>query len=469
MINEQLASYIREQLSLKTPKEIISGNLKEAGWSEVDISEAFNPAEPRPVMPSSPHVSFFKKNKKILSIVSVLVLLCLAGGGAYAYYSGAFLSLPALTGEAIESARKAKSASYDTTVNIDFSGIKDGMGGLTELFGATKQISITSKGSYDGSDPKNFKNSSVVSVDLGSSSVAGEIRMLDDTFYGVLTKAPALGIVPMFSSIENKWFSFSYKSEGKQVVGNPLAAFVGGNMNIMDKMTDNQKEDIYRMSRNAHFVKAVKKLSPETIGGVSSYHFIFELDRDGINSYLSLLKDYVNSIGKNDSALSAFDPTAFDKELDNLRDFTGEIWIGRVDKLPHKVSLSFGVQPDEAVAERIKVTVISIMSGWNEPVSIVAPAESTPFEKLISEMMSDSFGQAEQKGQEASIKANLSNMRASAEIFYDSHKNSYSGFCSSSDLKMAQQAVKSAGGTGFVCKENKIRNKNFYENRKKFR
>jgi hypothetical protein len=218
--------------------------------------------------------------------------------------------------------------------------------------------------------------------------------------------------------------------------------------NLTSKLTPEQKDYIYKLSRSAHFIKTVKRLAPETVGGDLSYHFIFDFDRAGINAYLQSLKEYINTIGKNDSALSAFDPTTFAKELDNLKDFQGEIWIGHNNKLIHKVTINFATQPDTAKDEKIKINIVGIMSGWNQPVSIVAPAESTPFADLIS----SSLGDAQNKGKDAATKAYMSGMRAQAEIYYDSNNTSYFGFCSSKELKTATKNIKDSGGTGFVCK-----------------
>jgi hypothetical protein len=234
--------------------------------------------------------------------------------------------------------------------------------------------------------------------------------------------------------------------------------------NITDKLTADQKEHIYEMTRDAHFVKTVARFSPETVGGVLSYNFTFDLDRAGINTYLTALKNYVNTVGNDSSALSAFDPTSINKSLDQIKNFNGEVWIGRSDKLLHKITLNFSVQPDPTKDEEVKITMVSIFSNWNQPVSIVAPDSSVPFETLISSLMTSSMtptqqavvasGQitAKQKGNEAAIKSNLDNMRTTAAMFYNSN-NSYLGFCSSASVVSSRSYVENLGGTGFVCRD----------------
>ncbi len=322
-------------------------------------------------------------------IIAIVLLLLLAGGGAYAYYSGAFISLSRLTAEAMDSARSAHSAAYDTTATIDLSEITDAAGGLSQLVPgvAGGKLSLTTTGLYDVSDPENTKGSSFISINLGSLSLAAEIRVLNDTLYAELTNAPVIAFFPMLSSYQNKWISFPYKGQNGQVTGNPLSSSLGIDTGIMSKLSPDQKDHVYQMLRNASLLKTVKRFSPEEIGGALSYHFSFDLDQAGIAAYLQSLKSYINDIGKNDSVLSSFDPTSLAKELAKIKDFKGEIWIGRQDHLPHKLTLTFGVNPDETKPGQIKVNVVSILSDWNKPVAVVAPADSVPFETFVSNMM----------------------------------------------------------------------------------
>ena len=114
--------------------------------------------------------------------------------------------------------------------------------------------------------------------------------------------------------------------------------------------------------------------------------------------------------------------------------------------------LSFSLEDEENTETKVKVSVVSIFSGWNNPVAVAAPAESVPFETLIAE----SFGEAQQKSREAIIKADLAVLRAEGEIFYDSQpKNTYLAFCSSDGVKMSREDIIENGGTEFVCKDSK--------------
>ncbi len=483
MINDQLVAYIKQQLATNVSKDIIISNLKSAGWDDTDVAEAFNainpPANPVPVsapVPVVPPASFIPPTvypinpnmssgsmvepkvhhtsniKKISLVVFILVLLGVAGGGAYAYYTGAFVTLPSLLTQSITNGKSIKTANYNATINVDFSGVKDAMTGFNQLIPGglnSTQLTFTAKGSFDTTDTNNIKLSNAFSFDVGSLSVAAEIRLLDNMFYGDLTKVPvAFAVfVPNLASYENKWYSFPYKNTGDELNANPLTGASGISSNIFSKLTEEQKDAIYKITSSAHLITTVKKLPVETISGDASYHFQFDLDRAGIVAYFQSLKDYVHSIGKDDSSLSAYDPTSFAKSLDQVKDFQGEIWIGKNDKFIHKLSLNFSIQPDMTKPDKVKLTIVSIASGWNQPVSIVAPADSTPF----SDLMASATASAQSQENEATIKANLSSMRAQAELFYNAHSKVYSGLCSSSQILASQKTAEKAGATKFLC------------------
>lgn len=433
MITPELKSFVEGEIKRGTSRETIRQELLKNGWNEQDVGEAFAvvggpeqavmPSVPGKTAPEPTIIEPHRQNqfiepqvytveqpakmepattagatgaaekprshKKLFMGVAALVLVLLSGGGAYAYYSGMFLPMPRLLMEAFDGARTAKGASYDATVAISLP--KSALEGLSMLSGGitSGQLSLGVKGGYDISDPENVKSANVITLDLGSVSAAGEIRVLDGMLYAAITKAPAIGLLPVLASYENKWIAMPYGSENGQVIENPAMAFSPIDTSIAGKLTEAEKAELARMFRQARIIKVTKKFSPEMMGGALSYHFAFDLDREGIRAFMEDLELYINTVGKEDSALSAFDLEMASEELDkNLRDFRGEMWVGRADKLPRKISLDFSMITPEFPDESVNVKLVSIWSGWNEPVSVVAPAETF----TLQELMAASFG-----------------------------------------------------------------------------
>ena len=67
---------------------------------------------------------------------------------------------------------------------------------------------------------------------------------------------------------------------------------------------------------------------------------------------------------------------------------------------------------------------------------------------ILASVVLASLNTARSKGADAAVKANLANVRAQAEIVYDSASpNAYSGVCANAQVAAAFAAAKSAAGT----------------------
>ena len=73
---------------------------------------------------------------------------------------------------------------------------------------------------------------------------------------------------------------------------------------------------------------------------------------------------------------------------------------------------------------------------------------------ILSSVVLASLNSARAKGADAAVKANLNNMRAQAELSYDSFPNSYAGVCADSNISKGGQAAASAGGGAWVCNQS---------------
>ena len=388
--------------------------------------------------------------KKFILPIIVLILLLAVSGGAYAYFTGYFTPLEKITSEAFQAMYSANSATFDVTTSIDASGLLKGEDvnalSLLPTGFLTGKTSITTKGAYDSSDAANKKFSSTILIDAGTVSAAAEIRAINGVLYAQITKTPTIAMLPILTSLEKQWVSFPYNTA--QSADSTPMMIPGFDPKILNELTPAQKTEFYKITNNAHFIKVTQKLDAETINDVSSYHFMFDLDREGIIAYLNDIKTYIREVGKNDSKLSSFDPTTYAKDLENVHDFKGEAWIGKKDKLLHKFDISMTVIDSNTEKDGIKIGMVALFDKFNQPVAVETPASTITFneftDKLFSGMMSgdpDATGlldgavdatldNANVKAQEAKIKSMITNMRASAELYW-TNKDSYSGYCKS--------------------------------------
>lgn len=86
------------------------------------------------------------------------------------------------------------------------------------------------------------------------------------------------------------------------------------------------------------------------------------------------------------------------------------------------------IPPDSATLlkdKQLNIILKLVFSEINKPVKITAPANAELFSKIMEEVENSMLGGPRAKAAEATLKANISNVRASAEIVYDSNGSSY--------------------------------------------
>lgn len=396
-----------------------------------------------PIPPPTPSGA---AGKKSLIIAGAIVALLAIGGIAYGYYAKSNnVSLPEVTAKALERVQEAKSVVFDSTLTIDLGNLHDK--DFEDIFQGsgltTKTISLTSKGAFDIFDEAKPKLQTTLSFSAGRYSAEAEIRAVNEILYARVTKMPALGMGDM-SEIMNKWYEFPYSGEGMAASGlPPVSEMLGGTgFDTLEALTPEQKEHIAELTKNAHFVTA-QKLENETVGGAASHHFSFVLDQAGIEAYLTKVRDYIHSVGKNDSRLSSFDPVeGYRESMESIKNLHGEAWIGRADGLPHKFIIEFDVT--DGSEDLVGIKLVGVFSDWNKPVTVTAPLDVTPFMSLIEQ----SLGEARDKANDAKSMSMISSARAAAELYWYDNGSSYKGFCNSEYALEIKREVE-----GFTCKD----------------
>ena len=74
---------------------------------------------------------------------------------------------------------------------------------------------------------------------------------------------------------------------------------------------------------------------------------------------------------------------------------------------------------------------------------------------ILSSVVLASLSSARDKGADASVKANLNNIRSLAESLFDqaTGSNGYNQVCSNSNVSVMQNAAVAAGGNGGTCRQ----------------
>lgn len=455
MTNDQLLGYIRQQLAAGVDRSAIVANLKGVGWNENDINEGFEIISPSRInevsfsVPSSPVVPSAdlsmpetnnatpKKSQHLfLGILFIIVLLGVGGSALYAYYSGAFVTLPALLEKTAVSSGDITSLSYEISSDIDMTEVNNTSVNSLPLGIDLSRVKVNMKGQVNNADKENIKNSINLSLDLGMFSVKASVIFIGKDSYFKVTELPQLFslMLPNAPDFLDKWFSY----DASEYVTKASV-----------EITKEQKQYLVNIAKKMQILASSKKLNSETINGELSYHFAFDINEEQLGEYLVLGAEYLNSSETDPVKKEAFDKEILKNQLSKLRDFSGDIWIGRNSNMVQKINIAFNVFPDPAKTEKVKVLMAGNFSDRNVPVEIIAPASSVPFMSLIQPSLDESA----QRGNEAVIKSQLANMRALAELYYDANVNySYDGLCNSKDTISTETKIKSAGGKGFFCR-----------------
>ena len=69
---------------------------------------------------------------------------------------------------------------------------------------------------------------------------------------------------------------------------------------------------------------------------------------------------------------------------------------------------------------------------------------------ILASVVLASLNSARAKGADAAVKANLNNLRAQAELFYDDNTNVYTGLCADANIDQGMDAADAANGSGSV-------------------
>lgn len=467
MITQELIGYIRGELARGMSRESITTTLENQGWLDADITEAFtqimqsvaSPVAVEPAVIASPvfisnaeNVTVNSSPRKKFFLFGSIVLVILLGCGGYLYALGYFVTPSVLLTEALKDGQKDQKVVFDMTMDVDMSGFKipKDEAAPTDMFGTS--LHIKNHSAIDGTDEKNMKAAMSFSFDAGTVHASFESRILGDSVYLMLAKAPNLGFFSL-TPFENKWITVPEKPDPAVLPSMlPTTALA---TSPFSHLTDEQKAHIKDMTMHAHLFTITKRHVPAIIDGALSYHFEATIDKEGFASYVKELFAYAHTIDPSLSSDTLPTDTQIDTAFTAVSSLSVESWIGMFDHRTHKIVLNGTfIDPEKKIEGSIGVTSTMLYTNWGKDVVVEKPAQSMTPEELFAQVFGGMMGgtdtsmKAEQssavtlaapggdlvsarlKGLDAQIQSTLSNMRAHAELYFDGNKNSYKGFCS---------------------------------------
>lgn len=393
MVNQQLLDYIKQQSQQGISKEQIKSSLMANGWQAQDIEEAFNssvlPAQT--LAPSdTPSQSFSPQphrglNKILLVIVFIIGGVLIIGGGAFAYFNY-FQSPEKIVQKMTTQLTKIKSLEYSGEIKVeaDTGDLLSGVGSLSQprqpvSNNKTSHSSINFTGSSDIQkldDPKGLLvfNIKTDALPQGKFAFGLEIRTISKIIYVKLSDVPNLGFFDL-SAVKNQWIKIDTEALKKQF----------GLEKLEEQVKEAQKkqgltpviEKLKTAVQQAKIFKITQKLAGEKIEGVNTYHYKFIIDKEGVKNLFVEISKIIE-----DRTLIEEELKEFDKSLETV-ELEGEIWIGKKDLLPYKITLSSIIKETDKSKTSGKVSFTLLLKSFNKPVQIDIPQQAKPLEEFL--------------------------------------------------------------------------------------
>lgn len=500
MTTPELIEFIKNEFASGSTQESITNKLKTQGWSDLDVLEAFDilnkkavdniniavisdKSKESPILINQtvlstvhPDLLTSSRSKSLRAIILIFIIVLLLLGGLFAYASGLFISSSKLFSQMVESSKKNTSLSFNFDFVLDAANMKSFSSKIKPDSGISNISSFGMSGTLDLSNTKNLNLNNSYSFKSGGIEADIDSRVTNGSLYFRLTKAPSLGFISL-KPIENKWIVFPYKDKTGNIENNPVLSLSPVSPDVINSLTEEQKNKFNDLIKNASFIKITKKHLPQIMNGSLVYHLDFDIDRDGISSFLKSVTSYLKILDKNNVA-SKFDTSNIDKMVSAVKEFKGEAWIGVFNKLPQKIIINTDIyNPNDINDGYVKISTVLNYTGWNKPVIVAIPSQSMTVEDLAKEALSttstssvkqddtstnlelknDSIVDPELKltGDDLSKQNILTLMRSAAEIYHDSFSiKTYKGFCSSKGESGAYKlAVTLPKGSIYKCND----------------
>ena len=485
MVTKELLNYIKQQIEEGVEKDVIKMKLMNNGWQDSDVEEAFKllgeeaieppvpPVRPSPSVETSgeadnvetqpenqptagsmsygdgTYPSFMtkpaKKGKKLIIILSIITLLLISAGAAgYVFY---YLPQPKVVLQKMErKLRSVKTFEYSGTINteattarpdysnVDWENWEEGPVEPEYKYETTRQ-----NATFSGGIDINNKEKPRLSLLLDASSESSdgnleygiEMRIIDKIFYGQITQMPKLGLEEV-SSIEKQWIKIDPKAIEEKTKEYGSDEEMGA---ILEEFTNQQQLSAGQLEKvnqllikyREKVLKGIVRQANEKIDGTAMYHYHFPVDKNEIKDFLrEALKISFGDLKDEQIKDIIADYEIF---IDDALAFTefrdGELWLGKKDSLPHKITFGFTTRDKKDEKEKSIVDIVFSFKNYNQPVHIGIPQKATPVEQLLDQF----FGEARSRAQDARIKTTLLMVRTFAETFrYNNSVDSYSDF-----------------------------------------
>lgn len=410
MITKELLSYIETQISRGVEKELIKKALMEVGWRELDVNEAFESfttplhvsvkdinqmqVEGMRVMPVVSGNSSSGLLKTFFVIFVVCALFSLAGGFVYISYFKDPSPQEVLKGM-ISAVATVDTFEYNLNVKtngatcVNFDDRDDifntctskknfvnttsvlGIADITNFNNPTHRVTFITENRLQWDDSVLEKTSAqldVVSLNKKLYAKLSNLAFTQQSFFDT-------------SSFINKWISIDISEVQKE--------FIGTDPSMNSELISSEKALRIKESLLSVDTFSVVSTSKDIFEGKEVYKLNFEITPEQqkqfiINTYSILFED----LNGDDGQMTEENVNAISDAMQGLQTIEGDMWVGKSDFLPYKITLYPNISVNKSVFEVSDVSIELIVRNYNVPVSVQAPVSTMTFGEVMTELFS---------------------------------------------------------------------------------
>jgi hypothetical protein len=144
------------------------------------------------------------------------------------------------------------------------------------------------------------------------------------------------------STINNQWIKIDTEAAG------------------LEKLKEWRKEDQMQQAwwpLGMDILEVTQVLASEKVNGVDTHHYKFAIDKQKVPIEEKAIADFANAIPLSE----------------------GEVWIGKRDFLPHKLTLTVPAADIATVRVPVRLALTFMFENFDKPVHIEIPAQAKPF------------------------------------------------------------------------------------------
>jgi hypothetical protein len=347
--------------------------------------------------PSAASPSTKKKSNRPLVIILGVVVLAMLGAGVWAYVTFVALSSPKeVMAKMIEAFGSVDTFAFDGSAILKIPELerridegdpllltpKEKEGGSLSPFMGTGTFSFAFSGAVDATDETNVDGFAQINVSAEAFSLGLEVRNVDKNAYvKVDTLPPFFAMLGSVETLSDQWVRLN----ADEMLGGPgLGEF---KKKLDEKITEaqegaytstkEQNKQVLAAFLGAEVLKMTQTLKAEKFGDTPSYHYAFVLDPVALEAFLIRAHEIVP-----EAPLERKNMEVLLKRFDDV-DVQGEIWIGKKDFLPRKLTMTLLPKEENGVT----VTFNVLLDAYNEPVVIEEPEGSRPITEVIRGIM----------------------------------------------------------------------------------